>query len=107
MTRDQVRTFYASLRPPVLVGLEATGSMWWFLQLLEELGIAGARASTLAAVRTNSSVLVEVVEVDGALRGLQQPHHTGHAPPITPHSTAFLSRMFKTVSTLFTVLTAW
>jgi transposase len=37
---DQVRTFYASLRPPVLVGLEATGSMWWFLHLLEELGIA-------------------------------------------------------------------
>jgi hypothetical protein len=37
---DQVRTSYASLRPPVLVGLEATGSMWWFLHLLEELDIA-------------------------------------------------------------------
>jgi len=36
---DQVREFYAALPHPVLVGLEATGSMNWFLQLLEELGI--------------------------------------------------------------------
>jgi len=37
---DRVRTFYASLAPPVLVGLEATGSMWWFLELLDDFGIA-------------------------------------------------------------------
>jgi transposase len=36
---EQVREFYAALPRPVLVGLEATGSMFWFLQLLEELGI--------------------------------------------------------------------
>lgn len=33
------RQFYAALEGPVLVGLEATGSMQWFLELLEELGI--------------------------------------------------------------------
>jgi transposase len=37
---DTVREFYAALPKPVLVGLEATGSMYWFLRLLEELGIA-------------------------------------------------------------------
>jgi transposase len=34
-----VREFYASLPPPVVVGIEATGSMGWFLRLMEELGI--------------------------------------------------------------------
>jgi transposase len=36
---DQVRNFYAGLPKPVLVGIEATGSMHWFLRLLEELAI--------------------------------------------------------------------
>src|SRR5437867_1138153 len=35
-----VRDFYAGLPAPVVVGLEATGSMGWFLQVLDELGIA-------------------------------------------------------------------
>jgi transposase len=30
---------YSALRSPVLVGIEATGSMQWFLRLMEELGI--------------------------------------------------------------------
>jgi hypothetical protein len=34
-----VREFYESLPGPVVVGIEATGSMQWFLELLEELGI--------------------------------------------------------------------
>jgi transposase len=34
-----VRKFYATLPAPVLVGLEASGSMGWFLQLLDELSI--------------------------------------------------------------------
>ena len=34
-----MREFYASLGKPVVVGIEATGSMQWFLELLEELGI--------------------------------------------------------------------
>ncbi len=36
---EKVREFYAALPGPVLVGIEATGSMHWFLQLMEEFGI--------------------------------------------------------------------
>ena len=36
---DTVRDFYAALPRPALVGIEATGSMGWFLTLMEDLGI--------------------------------------------------------------------
>src|SRR5215471_9734176 len=36
---NKVREFYSQLPRPVLVGIEATGSMHWFLNLMEELGI--------------------------------------------------------------------
>ena len=36
---NMVREFYAGLDGPVVVGIEATGAMQWFLELLEELGI--------------------------------------------------------------------
>jgi len=36
---DNVREFYSSLPHPVRVGIEATGSMHWFVDLTEELGI--------------------------------------------------------------------
>jgi hypothetical protein len=36
---NAVRAFYAALEGPVLVGIDATGAMQWFLELLEELGI--------------------------------------------------------------------
>jgi len=36
---NQVREFYSQLPRPVLVGIEATGSMHWFLNLMDELGI--------------------------------------------------------------------
>jgi transposase len=36
---EKVREFYAALPGPVLVGIEATGSMHWFLKLMEELKI--------------------------------------------------------------------
>jgi len=36
---QEVRDFYAALPKPVLVGMEATGAMQWFLRLLEELKI--------------------------------------------------------------------
>ena len=36
---DELRKFYAALPGPVLVGIEATGSMQWFLRLMEELEI--------------------------------------------------------------------
>ena len=34
---NAVREFYSQLPRPVLVGIEATGSMHWFLNLMEEL----------------------------------------------------------------------
>jgi transposase len=36
---EKVRKFYSALPGPVLVGIEATGSMQWFLSLMEELGM--------------------------------------------------------------------
>jgi hypothetical protein len=36
---NAAREFYAALEGPVVVGIEATGAMQWFLELLEELGI--------------------------------------------------------------------
>ena len=36
-----VREFYSNLSRPVRVGIEATGSMQWLVNLMEELGIAG------------------------------------------------------------------
>src|SRR5215813_6991226 len=36
---NSVREFYSSLVRPVRVGIEATGSMQWFVNLMEELGI--------------------------------------------------------------------
>jgi transposase len=36
---NQVGEFYSSLPRPVLVGIEAGGSMPWFLNLMDELGI--------------------------------------------------------------------
>jgi transposase len=36
---DEVREFYAGLPGPVRVGIEATGSMQWFLELMEEMGV--------------------------------------------------------------------
>lgn len=36
---EKVREFYAALPGPVRVGIEATGSMPWFLKLMGELGI--------------------------------------------------------------------
>src|SRR2546428_3167260 len=36
---ETIREFYAALPAPVVVGIEATGSMGWFLRLMEELAI--------------------------------------------------------------------
>jgi hypothetical protein len=35
---ETVREFYSAMPGPILVGIEATGSMQWFLELMEELG---------------------------------------------------------------------
>jgi transposase len=37
---NNVRDFYSALPRPVRVGIEATGSIQWFVNLMEELGIA-------------------------------------------------------------------
>ena len=47
---NEVREFYAALEGPVVVGIEATGAMQWFLELLEELGI-GCRVGHPAKIR--------------------------------------------------------
>ena len=36
---SKVREFYSNLPQPVRIGIEATGSMQWFVNLMEELGI--------------------------------------------------------------------
>ena len=36
---DTVRMFYRALPSPIVVGIEATGSMGWFVRLMEQLGI--------------------------------------------------------------------
>jgi len=36
---NAVREFYSSIKGRVMVGIEATGAMQWFLEVLEELGI--------------------------------------------------------------------
>jgi transposase len=36
---NSVREFYSALPGPVRVGIEATGSMKWLVNLMEELGI--------------------------------------------------------------------
>jgi len=49
---NEVREFYPRLPQPVLVGIEATGSMHWFLHLMAELGIecqVGHSTTTRAA----------------------------------------------------------
>jgi hypothetical protein len=47
---NEVREFYAALEGAVVVGIEATGAMQWFLELLEELGI-GCRVGHPAKIR--------------------------------------------------------
>jgi transposase len=62
---DRVREFYSKLPRPVLVGIEATGSMHWFLNLMDELGMdAGvlqcnshSASFGMSAVRVNTETV--------------------------------------------------
>jgi transposase len=57
---NEVREFYSELPRPVLVGIEATGSMHWFLKLMEELGIecrVGHPATIRAAARRKQKMI--------------------------------------------------
>jgi len=65
-----VRTFYGSIPPPVVVGIEATGSMGWFLRLMEELAIE-CRVGHLVAIR----------KADHSHHGQQEPE-TGRRRPL-------------------------
>jgi hypothetical protein len=71
---DQVRELYSSLPRPVRVGIEATGSMPWFVNLMAELGIecrvghpATIRAildwAPTAPVRLNPDIPTKLEEV--------------------------------------------
>jgi hypothetical protein len=46
-----VREFYAAIPKPAMVGIEATGSMGWFVRLMEEPGLT-CRVGHPAAIRT-------------------------------------------------------
>jgi hypothetical protein len=48
---ETVREFYVAIPKPAVVGIEATGSMGWFVRLMEELGVT-CRVGHPAAVRT-------------------------------------------------------
>src|SRR5207302_9363159 len=58
---NKVRAFYAALEGPVVVGIEATGAMQWFLQLLEELGIE-CRVGHPAKIRAKETLRTSVGE---------------------------------------------
>jgi transposase len=47
---EAVRQFYAALPAPVVVGIEATGTMGWFRDLMEDLGVE-CRVGHPAAIR--------------------------------------------------------
>ena len=48
---EKVREFYSALPSPVVVGIEATGSMYWFLKLrLSSLGHGGVMQRTSAFI---------------------------------------------------------
>ena len=53
---NEVREFYSELPRPVLVGIEAIGSMQWLLRLLQELGIE-CRVGDGVSTRTQGSQL--------------------------------------------------
>ena len=60
---DSVREFYSTLAGLTRVGIEATGSMQCFLELMEELGIdydVGHPAKIRAADRGNKSTIDEM-----------------------------------------------
>ena len=50
---NKVREFYAALEGPVVVGIEATGAMQWFLALQEELGMC--RVGHAAKIRAQET----------------------------------------------------
>jgi transposase len=89
---NAVQEFYAALEGPVVVGIEATGSMQWFLELLDELGIecrvghpakiraaeTRKRATGLANLATGSSPVGEdTITITAHVAGLSPRDSAG------------------------------
>ena len=90
---ETVRTFYASLPAPVVVGIEATGSMGWFLRLMEELAIE-CRVGHPTAIRKaetrqqkhdrrDAALLLRLL-VEDRFRDLDAVHGVPGSPVLTP-----------------------
>jgi hypothetical protein len=79
-----VRAFYASIPPPVVVGIEATGSMGWFLRLMEE------HHSPPSAPRWSSQLLLSGGVDPTTVMGLGRV--VGHYGPRPPAGTARIAR---------------
>src|SRR5438128_5322875 len=60
---ETVRTFYASIPPPVVVGIEATGSMGWFLRLrgLDQVTIDGVVVAFTAVIGGVSALIFGLI----------------------------------------------
>ena len=79
---DGVREFYSKLPRPVRVGVEATGSMHWFLNLTGELGIecqVGHPAQIRAAEPRKQKLAGQVQDID---QFGPQGHGRGHSNSI-------------------------
>jgi transposase len=78
-----VRAFYGRLEVPVAVGIEATGSMPWFLELLGGLGIecrVGHPAKIRAAEtrkqkhdRRDAQLILELLSIEGRFPEIWMP----------------------------------
>jgi transposase len=76
---NTVRAFYAALEGPGVVGIEATGSMQWFLELLEELGIQ-CRVGHPAEIRAKETRKQKHDRRDARLIGELLIEEAGPAP---------------------------
>ena len=82
---DTVREFYSAL---ILVGIEATGSMQWFLEMMEELGISTQlpSADVRGASSRGSSLIgtypITCVGNQTRIRGRDE--EIGRRPPFYP-----------------------
>ena len=83
---ETVREFYASIPAPIVVGIEATGSMGWFLRLMEELKIP-CRVGHPAAIRKAETRRQKHDRRDAAL--LLQLLDEGRFPAIWMASTEY------------------
>ena len=77
---NTIREFYAGLPRPVVVGIEATGSMGWFLRLMADLEITGHPATIRRAEtrrqkhdRRDAALLLELRRIASHRSGCPRP----------------------------------